>query len=477
MTTVQEQAIANLKTAGLGDVLYVPGEKPYHERIDSYWSLTPRLKPWAIVQPRTTEEVSRVLKTLVAITGCKFAIRSGGHMCFPGANNIEAGVTIDLGLLRTTTYNPVTKIASLQPGGKWTDVYATLEKEGVMVAGGREGLVGVGGLLTGGGKTLYTCRYGFACDQVVNYEVVLADGSIVEVNGAANADLFLVLRGGSNNFGIVTRFDMVTFEVRDIWDGIVVYPKTATDSLVEAFVDFCANLTQQPDDHILGIWTYMPQTAEHFVSMFLTNLDGVENPKSHEKFLAIPGERNMKKTTVAKKLAEFELPSGKYDNWFTLTFKLDARIVKKAADIFENMVEELKLLVPDSNFYISMVLQPLLKSSAAHSATRGGNILGLERLPGDCVLLVGTVEVDTAELSATVAFPKFKEAIEEIESFAKSVDGDVEFRYLNYSNGSQDPLGSYGGDNIRKMQEAAAKYDPNRVFQERVPGGFKIPKV
>lgn len=36
---------------------------------------------------------------------------------------------------------------------------------GVMVAGGREGLVGVGGLLTGGGKTYYTCRVGFACGR------------------------------------------------------------------------------------------------------------------------------------------------------------------------------------------------------------------------------------------------------------------------------------------------------------------------
>ena len=34
-----------------------------------------------------------------------------------------------------------------------------------MVAGGREGLVGVGGLLLGGGNTFYTCRYGFACGK------------------------------------------------------------------------------------------------------------------------------------------------------------------------------------------------------------------------------------------------------------------------------------------------------------------------
>lgn len=67
--------------------------------------------------------------------------------------------------------------------------------------------------------------------------------------------------------------------------------------------------------------------------------------------------------------------------------------------------------------------------------------------------------------------------MQELEDLAKQVDGHVGFRYLNYADGSQDPLASYGADNIRKMKAAAAKYDPNGVFQKRVPGGFKISKV
>lgn len=69
-----------------------------------------------------------------------------------------------------------------------------------MVAGGREGLVGVGALLLGGGKTFYNCRVGFACDQVVKYQAVLADGSTVEANDTINFDLFRVLKGGSNSW-------------------------------------------------------------------------------------------------------------------------------------------------------------------------------------------------------------------------------------------------------------------------------------
>ena len=165
------------------------------------------------------------------------------------------------------------------------------------------------------------------------------------------------------------------------------------------------------------------------------------------------------------------------DTWFTLTFKLDPRIVQKAADAFEKLGESLKAKIPDGDFYISMVLQPLPLSFGAHSAARGGNMFGLDRLKDDCVLLVAAVEVATPEISASVGFPSLRDAIAEIETYAASVGGNAEFRYLNYCEGTQDPFSTYGPDNIRKMKNAAAKYDPTGVFQTRVPGGFKISKV
>lgn len=165
------------------------------------------------------------------------------------------------------------------------------------------------------------------------------------------------------------------------------------------------------------------------------------------------------------------------DTWFTLSFSLDPRIVQKVSDRYEQLVEELKVAIPDGMFTTQWVLQPLLKSFAAHSAARGGNMFGLDRLRGDSVLLVAAVEVETPEISASIGFPLLKKAIDEIESFAESLGGNEEFRYLNYCDGSQNPLKSYGAENVKKMKDASAKYDPTGVFQTRVPGGFKISKV
>ncbi len=75
MTSTVDAAIANLKAAGLGDVLHLPDTPTYNERTSSYWSLTAQLRPWAIVQPRNTEEVSKALTALVNTPDCKFAVR------------------------------------------------------------------------------------------------------------------------------------------------------------------------------------------------------------------------------------------------------------------------------------------------------------------------------------------------------------------------------------------------------------------
>lgn len=53
---------------------------------------------------------------------------SGGHTSIPGSNNITDGITLDLGLMDKTKYDPETELASIEPGGRWTNVYAYLEE-------------------------------------------------------------------------------------------------------------------------------------------------------------------------------------------------------------------------------------------------------------------------------------------------------------------------------------------------------------
>jgi hypothetical protein len=67
--------------------------------------------------------------------------------------------------------------------------------------------------------------------------------------------------------------------------------------------------------------------------------------------------------------------------------------------------------------------------------------------------------------------------VDRIRAYAVSIGADNPYLYLDYADITQDPLASYGAENVKKMKAAAKKYDPQGVFQNLVPGGFKISKV
>ena len=69
---------------------------------------------------------------------------------------------------------------------------------------------------------------------------------------------------------------------------------------------------------------------------------------------------------------------------------------------------------------------------------------------------------------------KASQVVDDIAELAKSMGLLHEFQYLNYADPSQDPIGSYGLENVQRLHEASRKYDPHGVFQKQVPGGFKL---
>lgn len=112
-------------------------------------------------------------------------------------------------------------IASIGPGLTWWDVYDWICDHGLVVVGARYAPVGVPGLLLGGGISYFAGEYGWAANNVVGYELVIANGTILEVTSSTYPDLFWALKGGSNNYGIVTRFDLRTFPEPQIYAGIL----------------------------------------------------------------------------------------------------------------------------------------------------------------------------------------------------------------------------------------------------------------
>jgi hypothetical protein len=275
-----------------------PGQSAYDASVGSYFDGKSRLAPNCIVQPESAEEVSAAVKVLTTVSilkPCQFAVRSGGHTPIPGSNNIGDGVTIDLLYMNSTTYNPSNKVASILPAARWGSVYQTLEPLGRMVAGGRGSTVGVGGFLLGGGISHHAPRVGLSCDNVVNFQVILSDGRIVNSNKDTNPDLFTALKGGSSNFGIVTRYDMETFENENLWGGIVSWPASTVNQHFKALVNFGMNPRRDPMAALIVFQGYSTASPTDVVRAAFDYTKPVSRPDAYTEFFAVA--KNISDTT------------------------------------------------------------------------------------------------------------------------------------------------------------------------------------
>ncbi|KAI1086691.1 FAD binding domain-containing protein [Rostrohypoxylon terebratum] len=474
-----------LKVAGLGDRLLFATDAGYESQIESWYSANGRMRPYCLVLPQNTNEVSTALKALVnsndGAGDWHIAIRSGGHG-WPGSNNIADGVTIDLTMMNSSSYDKQTNLAGIQPGGRWGNVYTDLHQYGVTVTGGRDGDVGVGGFLLGGGNSFFSGRMGFGCDSVINFEVVLANGTIVNANNSTNPDLWRALKGGGSNFGIVTRFDMEAIPAKDIYYELRLLSNNYSDNVVDAVVGFADQNQSLADNALVTFYAYNTSVSNDiYIGLIHVNTQGNGNSSTtFDKLKTLP---SMISATTVESMAKAAVGSqvaGNSNNiGTTLTFRNDPQILRRCVELYKEFVETLKRSINPDKFKAFIFFQPLPAYMAQISHQKGGNMLGLDSISYNGILWSIGVAVDPSEGEAAFAVAQVETSIftARIKEETKLLNGEMDFVYLNYADARQDALGSYGAANIQHIREVASAYDPTQVFQRRIPGGFKISRV
>jgi FAD/FMN-containing dehydrogenase len=394
------------------------------------------------------------------------------HTPFEGANNIDGGVTIDLRKLNQLEISSDRSTVEVGPANTWTDVYNVLDRQGLATIGGRAASVGVGGLVTGGGVSFFSPRFGYVADNVEDFEVVLAGGKVVHANVKTNPELWKALRGGSNNFGIVTSFTMRAFEQGNLWGGFLGLDfstiqeqfaafETLTGSEYDPFAALIFNL----------VWNSTANTWAASHNMVYTKPES--DPPVFSDFLSLPQTFNTLRVANLSTLAgelDARNPRGRRQLFVTGTYKNSAAMMEEFYRISRTVVEPLQA-IEDIKWSISF--QPLPTIIQAVANANGGNSLGLSIADGNLFNVLLTATWDESADDALIE-TQAKSLFEEANARAKEMGVFNEYIYLNYAAKWQDPIAGYGAESKAKLQAVSSKYDPLKVFQERVPGGFKL---
>lgn len=456
--------------------VWTPDQQRYTTRLGQYYSANAAQAPWCMVFPESAEDVAKVVKVLEK-NKCPFGMRSGAHSAFKGSNGIKDGVTVDFGYMNATTYDESTQVASIGPGSDWGKAYKALAPYNVVAVGGRADVVGVGGFTTGGGYSFHTGVRGFACDNVVNFEVVTGDGKIVNANKDENSDLWRALKGGSGNFGFVTRIDTEVFPSSQIYASLNLVPFEQKAAVRQVYFDFVNNQDEDPASQIIVASNYA--SGEYGCGVILSNIDANENTPSFDDAKELPTIQSIPATGPAHEVVPIftgPTPLGLFANWQTgmVDHKLD--IMEAIDDIMVEHIEKMRAVVADDAFEMIFQWQPVSPGNVRVMNERGGNVLGLEAVVADGPTLMYNIvfTVNTAE-NQDIVLPIAFEMNAAIQAKADELGRNKHWQFLNYAHGSQDPLSHYGAENIAFMKDVSRKYDGKSVFQNLRQTGFKIP--
>ncbi|CAI6336543.1 unnamed protein product [Periconia digitata] len=451
------------------------GSSGYDTFNDAYWSsIQGEVEPYCVFKPSEASQVA-VQVLISRLTQCPFAVKGGGHAAFAGGSNIDGGITVSLENLKQISLSSDKKIAAVGPGNRWIDVYQTLDPDEVTVVGGRVSTVGVSGLTLGGGISYLSSKYGWACDNVDSYQLVTASGIILDVSQKSYPDLYWALRGGGNNFGIVTKFNFNAYPQGKMWGGARLFSNESFPATLDAIYNFATKGSPADHDAAAIISFGYASGFGPLASMQLEYAQPIADAKVHEEFNALTPVQS---TTDIHTHAELALmlnegiAYGVRNTYWDVSFKVDRALFTFLIDTFYELLPN---IIDAAGLLPTISIQAITEGQLKGFQKNGGNALGLDPAGGPYFVMNMGANWDNVADDARIL--KFHaDVIDAVKAEAKKTGVDNDFIYMNYASQFQDPVASYGAANHQKLKSVSRKYDPQQVFQDLQPGYFKLDK-
>jgi hypothetical protein len=212
-----------------------PGE-PHYDAVRRIWNASIDKHPGLIVRCLGTADVIDAVN-FARTNDLLVSIRGGGHNV-GGRALCDGGMVIDLSLMRGVMVDARARTAWVQGGAKLGDLDRETHLHGLAAPVGVVSATGVAGLTLGGGVGWLVRKYGMTVDNVLAFEVVTADGTLLTASAAHHPDLFWALRGGGGNFGVVVSFTFRLHPVHTVLGGMLLFPRERAAELIRVYRQF-----------------------------------------------------------------------------------------------------------------------------------------------------------------------------------------------------------------------------------------------
>lgn len=436
-------------TTGLTGRVVLPGSSVYEEARQNYNGRFNRF-PAVIVFCVTEQDVVNAIRW-VRKRRLPFRIRSGRHS-YEAFSLMDGGLIIDVSSLEkleiSRTADPagsaITAVAGA--GLQMMPLYEALWNQGFTIPSGTCGSVGISGIILGGGYGLLSRLWGLTCDNLLELELVTAQGNLIRANEQQHRDLFWACRGGGDgSFGVVTSF---TFRIHPI-DRVARYRMTWN------FADL---------KNVLQRWQqWAPHTDARLTSLLLLPSQGQGDLRSNGVFVGTEQELRQ----IVGPLLEAAMP--KTTEFHTIPWIEAARLFA-GQTIHQEQFKHSSALVyealPDAA--IDVVIRNLQQPAGP------ANLVAFDSYGG----AIGQIP------AAATAFPQrqalfsvqyqsywqedweAEKNIRWIETFRRSMIPYTRGAYRNYCDALiPDWPTAYFGINLSRLRQVKRQYDPQNFFR------------
>ncbi|KAI8180776.1 hypothetical protein K4K54_012150 [Colletotrichum sp. SAR 10_86] len=380
-------------------------------------------------------------------TNTQFAIRGGGHMTIANAANINApGVLVATSGLSNLVLSDDQSTIEVGAGNTWSDVYRFLEPYKLAVVGGRAG-----------------------------------NGDIISATAMNEySDLFWALRGGGNSFAIVTGFHLKTLSLPEVAVGENQYSSNSSEQFLDSIYSFA--LDGSSDTHV-GIeprvqWIPSLYPDPSYYSILFNNGNTTTPPALinftqtmepiSSSFIVRPSMYNWTQFADSSRSQLAGLRSA----FHVVTIKANRQALDIVHDVFLDMMKT--QISGVTNVIGSLAFVPVTEHFLSASTANGGDPMDVDATQGTYILVEETVV--WSEASDDAKIDQFLADFDTNVTSQINALGDVmsPFLYLNYAGAGQPVFQGYAGDNLQKMKDIRAKYDPDLIFTNLMPGGWKV---